>query len=357
MEPNEQTRNAETSQSTAVSQLAQAGDPDSARKAMTDMAVKILTGQGAAPEEETITEPGNHPPEQPEDSVAANEPADEEPAGEPEPEQEGESQRREWPRSAQRRVDKLTARAKSLEEKLAQAEADLAELRTSPATPDQPVGAVPSSESPLSNVTTGGDLDHLANEAKRLVRSIDRFRRGALRPDERSAFEADLKRYGIWNQESEEPDAAGLADLEYRAQDMLQEHIPARRRWLTDQAAIQPTVKQLFPELLDKTSPDYARSQEIVKAIPVLRSFPNWQILVGTFIAGQRALEEKFKAKPKATKAAAAAPKVAAAPVAAAAARPVNGDGISQEVRDRARAGDKEAMVSLVESRLLKTKS
>lgn len=294
---------AETTVSTA---LAEAPDSATAATVMADLVRAALGTVGQLPQEEEtgVDSPAEGAAESGtgEDPGAEGEAQSAEPdateggEGSP-PEEPGEEQ---LPKGVKRRIDKLTAqktelrqRAETAESRIAQLEQEMETLKTG-----QPAAAAPESPNGLNNITDAAALAKYEESARQLIRNIDRYQRNAMRPEDRKRFEGYLAEQGLFDSSAGEPDGPGLSDLRYAAEDTLQQHIPARRQFLQEQAAWDPRITENFPFLKDRSSPDYQQFQQVARMIPEVKRFPHWKLIVGTYLLGLKQLEAKLANKP-----------------------------------------------------------
>jgi len=69
--------------------------------------------------------------------------------------------------------------------------------------------------------------------------------------------------------------------------------IPKAKQILQMRASADGVARQQYPELFNKTSDDYSLMQAFLKQAPYVRQFPNYRILIGDMIAGQKARAAK----------------------------------------------------------------
>ena len=77
--------------------------------------------------------------------------------------------------------------------------------------------------------------------------------------------------------------------------------IPAAVRNLQTRAQYEPVLKAAYPALTDPKSPDYAVMQGFINNNPGIKLFPDYKILVGDALAGEKARLAKNKTKAAAT--------------------------------------------------------
>jgi hypothetical protein len=193
-----------------------------------------------------------------------------------EPQAEGEQPEEKVPGWAQKRFGELTARAKAAEERAAQAEREIQELKTAsaqqPATPAQ--------------LLAGGD-DFSTLDSDEAI----------------TAREKQLRAVKSWALENLEggqlPDGNGgtielspekARKLLAHADRALTEGLPARRAYLTERTQATTVARQAYPWLYDTSQP--AAQQEIAKIKRELSGrrvadLPNFDLVLGDAIIGE----------------------------------------------------------------------
>ena len=120
---------------------------------------------------------------------------------------------------------------------------------------------------------------------------------------------------------TQEYDSDQVENILKYSDDMLEEYIPAREKWLDSNSQMDAMAGEHFPEWGKTTSPIYGEYQEILREMPELKRFPNWKQLVGVFHMGLNAYNGALKpsaTKPKAKKVAqSTAPTKVASPASA----------------------------------------
>jgi hypothetical protein len=310
-------------------------------------------GQEAAPAD--VPAEVTPPPETPEPPSTDAEPASEpeaqpaEESGEPpasgdesEPVQE-DKRKEQWPESARKRVDKLTAKRRELEEALNEKEAKIAELEKAQQTAPEPSASPPQQPAGLDEIQTVEALNRYEETAENVMSGIEDYQGNRMSEEEKAGFEKYLSGLGLFNPETGEVNVGGVSRL-YRDLRQTVKAIPRRRHAIEEEARIEPQIHKLYPYWADRTSQEYTEAQKVIQAFPELRKHPNWKHLVSLFLRGvkdeARSLQEG-KAKPPVNGSAAKPPpKVPGTPAAAVA--PASKVTMSKEDRDRAISGSKE---------------
>jgi hypothetical protein len=236
--------------------------------------------------------------------------------------EDGDDGKAEKPDHVQRRIDKLTAKAKTLEEKLEQAEAERAELRQK--IEAKPVALTVDPENPLSSLTDAESLKAKQGQLEALLDWTDENRDGGSLKvgEEEQFFDADKVKMIRAN-----------AKAQLKA-------VPLQERYLAERAAILPAAKQAYPELFTEGSNEHRALQSVLNLYPWITRAPGWELLVGDAFVGMKLRTEKLQlqqrkqSEQKRTKGTAEAAKVPRSP--APAAQPKNvGDRAGAELAAR----------------------
>jgi hypothetical protein len=197
-------------------------------------------------------------------------------------------------KSINQRIGKLTSQRKRAEEQRQEAESQLAKMqerndKLQEQLDKQGTQSLLASD-PLADVLTKKELKEKARQCRDWRRWATLNRDGG----EFNTPDGGTKEY----------DSQEVADILKYADDMLEEHLPAREKWLENHAQMSQVAKEQFPAWKDTSNPVYSEYQEILREFPGLKQFPNYQVLAGIFHMGlgayNNALQEKTQAsKPK----------------------------------------------------------
>lgn len=180
------------------------------------------------------------------------------------------------PEHVQKRIDKLTAKAKEAEEKRLQAEAEAAELR-------QKIEAKPTlltvdPENPLSSLTSADQLKAKQAELEALLDwTEDNRDGGSLKVGaEERFFDADT-----------------VKTIRANAKAQLKA-VPSQERYLAERAAILPAARQAYPELFTDGTAEAKALQAVVANFPWITRAPGWELMVGDAFVGMKLRTEKL---------------------------------------------------------------
>lgn len=256
---------------------------------------------------ETAAEDSTEESEQPEEDPAEDD-TDEEPAEDEDPE----SAEAPAVKKLAKRVDKLTARAKSAEEQAASLQAELAAAKDA-LTRAQPI-VVQDAADPLADVTTPEALESRLAAANTVLDNVpDLIAQADMEGGEVEVPMGDGSTRKFTKQELQE---------RLRVARQILKAEPARRNYLAQRESYQHEARQVYPELFQEDSQARQMMLATLKAYPGIAKLPNLELIIGDAIRGQalrfqqvEALQKKAataKAKPAAPVAAkpAVAPKV-----------------------------------------------
>jgi hypothetical protein len=254
--------------------------------------------------EETETE------DSPEDSSDSSDPsdeADEEPeetdadTDDEDPDEEPVEAEPAAVRKLTKRVDKLTARAKSAEEQANTLQAELAAARDA-LTKAQPI-VLQDAADPLGDVTTADALESRLAAANTVLDNVPDLIAKADMEGEVEVPMGDGSTRKFTKQE--------LQDRLRVARQILKAE-PARRNYLAQRENFQHEARQVYPELFQEDAPARKMMLTTLQAYPGIAKLPNLELIIGDAIRGQALRFQQAEAMAK--KSAAAKPKAPAAP-------------------------------------------
>ena len=214
-----------------------------------------------------------------------------------------------------KRIDRITAKRREAEERAEQLETEISDLRAKfDAAP--PITLAPTPADPLADVESPEALEERISIAKKV-------RKWALE---------NLEGGTVTNAQGEEVyhEPAQVRQYLANADEMLTEHAPKRREWLTQRQTVLPEARTAYPALFQAGSPEQAMYRETLKAYPALKNMPNLEMVIGDAIEGQKL---RF-ARQQAAQKAASAPKSSAAPVKSAPSTPSPAKGQKVPAKD-----------------------
>ena len=191
-----------------------------------------------------------------------------------------------------KRIDKLTRQKKEALEKAEALERELNDAKTKleQSSAERPA-PIQSAADPFADVWEVSKLNDEWTKARNLKRWCE---------DNIDGCEIEGKEYS-----SDE-----VKQIKRRVEDAIDLHIPNRARFLQNYQQIKPIAEQLYPWWKDRSATEYTEAQAVLRQLPQIASLPEYQVLVGDFIAGRklRLAQESAKGKPSATRPMAKAP-------------------------------------------------
>lgn len=191
-----------------------------------------------------------------------------------------------------KRIDKLTRQKKEALEKAEALERELNDAKTKleQSSTERPA-PIQSAADPFADVWEVSKLNDEWTKARNLKRWCE---------DNIDGCEIEGKEYS-----SDE-----VKQIKRRVEDAIDLHIPNRARFLQNYQQIKPIAEQLYPWWKDRSAAEYTEAQAVLRQLPQIASLPEYQVLVGDFIAGRklRLAQESAKGKPSATRPMAKAP-------------------------------------------------
>jgi hypothetical protein len=204
-------------------------------------------------------------------------------------------------RKLTKRVDKLTARAKSAEEQANTLQAELAAARDA-LTKAQPI-VLQDAADPLGDVTTADALESRLAAANTVLDNVPDLIAKADMEGEVEVPMGDGSTRKFTKQE--------LQDRLRVARQILKSE-PARRNYLAQRETFQHEARQVYPELFQEDAPARKMMLTTLQAYPGIAKLPNLELIIGDAIRGQALRFQQAEAMAK--KSAAAKPKAPAAP-------------------------------------------
>jgi hypothetical protein len=204
-------------------------------------------------------------------------------------------------RKLTKRVDKLTARAKSAEEQANTLQAELAAARDA-LTKAQPI-VLQDAADPLGDVTTADALESRLAAANTVLDNVPDLIAKADMEGEVEVPMGDGSTRKFTKQE--------LQDRLRVARQILKSE-PARRNYLAQRENFQQEARQVYPELFQEDAPARKMMLTTLQAYPGIAKLPNLELIIGDAIRGQALRFQQAEAMAK--KSAAAKPKAPAAP-------------------------------------------
>jgi|GEM_PF-4892254 len=199
----------------------------------------------------------------------------------------------EWPESAKKRVDKLTAQRSEAQRERDEAKAKIAELETKLATAPQaqaPVRLQPTFSDPLAHITNEEGLNTAISDAEiRKAWALEHW-------DDGGEFTIPGRDEPLILDKDQTRKLFSLAD------NILTKAAPQRREYLKLKAQAGEYLKSQHPEYLDASKPEGQAFQSFASQLTQLQQFPQWEVIVADIVRGQMARNAADQAKTAAAK-------------------------------------------------------
>jgi hypothetical protein len=178
-----------------------------------------------------------------------------------------------------KRIDKLTRQKKEALEKAEALERELNDAKSKLQEGERPV-PVQSTADPFADVWEVSKLNDEWTNARNLKRWCE---------DNIDGCEVDGKEYS----------ADEVKQIKRRVEDAIDLHIPNRARFLQNYQQIKPIAETIYPWWKDRSATEYTEAQAVLRQLPQIATMPEYQVLIGDFIAGRKLRLEKEAAKGK----------------------------------------------------------
>ena len=262
---------------------------DDVNSVVDDEAAVLSFFEGNAAEAETEKVEGTDGTEAEEAEAEAGDEASEAEGTEEEEAEEPEAEAKEpGSEKVQKRIDKLTARAKSAEEKVADLEAKLKE--TESVGVQKEVVSASSKADPLSEVQ---DARGLRDEIEKAMA----VKRWCIENPDGGTVQAGDKEIEI--------EAAQTRKMLADAEEMITIHVPRRERFIAEKVENERVARAEYPEMFKSGSDMEKAYHNLLKAWPDVMRFPDYQLVIGDYMRGNAARMAKAaeaKAEPKKAK-------------------------------------------------------
>lgn len=219
----------------------------------------------------------------------------------------------ETPRGVQKRIDKLTKRAKAAEEALADEKAKRIDAENAPAEP-QAITAPVTPENPFANLTKLEDVQREEHNAEQVLDWCDDNPDGALVQTKDGEVEYSTEE---------------VRDIRKRASKAIRKWLPQRQQWVRENQQNEEYAHKTYSWWKDKSAAEYQAASNILREFPEVQRFPDYKVIVGDTLMGmqmrlateQNGKQPKKVAKPKKAPKQPTAPTAEPAPIDESAAR------------------------------------
>jgi hypothetical protein len=234
------------------------------------------------------------------------------------------------PKGVKKRIDKLSAKRREAEAEVERLKQEVERLSQEATKPAQ----TPTAENPYANLTTREEVSREAEQAKQIRRWCELNPDGAV----------------VTNKDGSETEytAEEIRNIKIKALDAMEEHLPARAKYLQNFMQMEQVAAKEYPWWKDKSAKERQIAESFIKHFPEIQKFPDYKMVVGDYIRGVNAREAKAKSSGTPVKAP-SQPRPSAAP-----ARVPQKDANSQAAKKRFTvSGNRDDLSSIIANRFL----
>lgn len=181
------------------------------------------------------------------------------------------------PKGVKKRIDKLSSKKREAEAEVERLRSEVERLSQEVVKPAQ----TPTKDNPYANLSTIEDISKEVEQAKQIRRWCEMNPDGAVVTDN--------------NGNTIEYSAEEVRNIKIKSMDALEEHLPARTRYLQNFQQIDVIANKEYPWWKDKSAKERQTAETFLKAFPEIQKFPDYKMVIGDYIAGVKARESKVK--------------------------------------------------------------
>ena len=176
------------------------------------------------------------------------------------------------PKGVKKRIDKLAAKKRELEDKLKEIEEENQRLRQEA---ERPVQTVQQPTMKFENLNTEAEIEQQLSVARNVRRFCELNPNGATQ----TLKDGSIKEYS----------AEEIAEIKVNAIDAIENDLPARRAYLQTFRQAEQLAKKEYTFWNDKSSQEYQLAQTVLRNNPSIKQFPDYMILIGDLLSGMKA--------------------------------------------------------------------
>ena len=199
------------------------------------------------------------------------------------------------PKGVKKRIDKLSAKRREAEAEVEKLRAEVERLSQEAEKPAQ----TPKSDNPYTNLKTLDEVSREAEQAKQIRRWCE------MNPDGATVTDKDGN--------DTDYSAEDIRRIKIKALDALEEHLPARAKYIEQYAQIEQVAHKEYPWWKDRSSSERQIAESFLKHFPEITRFPDYKMVLGDYIRGVKT-RESSKRPVSSSKPAPAQPKRTATP-------------------------------------------
>lgn len=180
------------------------------------------------------------------------------------------------PKGVKKRIDKLAAKKRELEEKLKEIEEENQRLRQEA---ERPVQTANQPTSKFENLNTEQEVEQQLAIARNVRRFCELNPNGATQ----TLSDGTVREYT----------AEEIAEIKVNAIDAIENDLPQRRAYIQTFRQAEQIAKKEYSFWNDKSSQEYQLAQTVIRNNPSIKQFPDYMILVGDLLSGMKTRVER----------------------------------------------------------------
>jgi len=181
------------------------------------------------------------------------------------------------PKGVKKRIDKLSAKRREAEAEVERLKSEVERLSQEANKPAQ----TPKFDNPYSNLNTLEEVNREAEQAKQIRRWCEMNPDGAIVNDA--------------NGNETEYTAEEIRKIKIKTLDALEEHLPARAKYLENYFQVEQVAAKEYPWWKDRTSSERQIADSFLKHFPEIARFPDYKMVLGDYIRGVKSREAATK--------------------------------------------------------------
>lgn len=181
------------------------------------------------------------------------------------------------PKGVKKRIDKLAAKRREAEAEVERLKNELDRLSQEATKPAQ----TPTKDNPYANLNTVEEVSREIEQAKAIRRWCE------MNPDGATVTGKDGREVDYSAEE--------IRNIKIKALDAIEEHLPARARYLQNYQQIEQVAVKEYPWWKDRSSSERQIAESFIKHFPEIQRFPDYKMVLGDYIRGVKARESTAK--------------------------------------------------------------
>jgi hypothetical protein len=181
------------------------------------------------------------------------------------------------PKGVKKRIDKLSAKRREAEAEVDRLKSEVERLSQEANKPAQ----TPKSDNPYTNLKSLEEVNREADQAKQIRRWCEMNPDGAI----------------VTGKDGNEVEysAEEVRSIKVKALDALEEHLPARAKYLENYTQVEQVANKEYPWWKDRSSSERQIAESFLQHFPEITRFPDYKMVLGDYIRGFKSREATSK--------------------------------------------------------------